>query len=179
MIRSASVENLGFDAVRFVYHLSLADIVGGGLAVGSAAAPAIFRTVRSRDEAGTIFGEALRRWDGVAVLCVVLIVVSSALAAGTEVTGVPETRLIVRWLALGTRRHSRRRCAVSSTRSTVARRARCRSRSSPASSRCSSREDAPPSDERAGSGRSPRCTPREAREQAPRAERRAARVARR
>ena len=100
MIRSASVENLGFDAVRFVYHLALAVIVGGGLALGAAAAPAIFRTVRSRGEAGTIFGEALRRWDGVAVLCVVLVVVSSALAAGTEVTGVPETRLIVRWLAL-------------------------------------------------------------------------------
>jgi Domain of unknown function (DUF4149) len=100
MIRSASVENVGFDALRFVYHLALACIVGGGLALGSAAAPAIFKTVRSRGEAGTIFGEALRRWDGLAVLCVVLIVVTSALAAGTEVTGTPETRLIVRWIAL-------------------------------------------------------------------------------
>jgi hypothetical protein len=100
MIRSAPVENVGFDAVRFVYHFALAMIVGGGVALGSSAAPAIFKTVRSRGEAGTIFGEALRRWDATAVLCVVLIVVTSALAAGTEITGAPDTRLIVRWIAL-------------------------------------------------------------------------------
>jgi hypothetical protein len=100
MIRSASVENIGFDAIRFVYHFALALIVGGGVALGAAAAPAIFKSVRSRGEAGTIFGEALRRWDGTAVLCVVVIVITSALAAGTEVTGVPDTRLIVRWIAL-------------------------------------------------------------------------------
>ena len=94
------MENLGFDIVRFLYHLALAVIVGGGLALGSAAAPAIFHTVRSRGEAGTIFGEALRLWDGLAIFCVVLVVITSALAAGTEITGAPETRLLVRWAAL-------------------------------------------------------------------------------
>jgi hypothetical protein len=94
------VENLGFDVIRFLYHLALAVLVGGGLVLGSAAAPAIFKTVSSRSEAGTIFGEALRRWDGLAILCAVLIVVTSALAAGTEITGAPETRLIIRWAAL-------------------------------------------------------------------------------
>ena len=100
LIRSGEVENLGFDVVRFLYHLGLAVLIGGGLALGSAAAPAIFKTVRSRGEAGTIFGEALRRWDGLAILCVVLVVITSALAAGTEITGTPETRLLVRWAAL-------------------------------------------------------------------------------
>jgi len=94
------VENLGFDVVRFLYHLALAILVGGGIVLGSAAAPAIFRTVGSRGEAGTIFGEALRRWDPLAILCVVLLVVTSALAAGTEIVGSPETRLLLRWGSL-------------------------------------------------------------------------------
>jgi uncharacterized membrane protein len=75
--------------------------VGGALVLGAAAAPAIFASFRSRGEAGAIFGAVLGRYDGLAILGVVLVVVTSVLKAGAfEVTGLPEARLVVRWLAL-------------------------------------------------------------------------------
>jgi hypothetical protein len=95
-----SVETLYFDIIQFLYHLALALIVGGGIVLGSATAPAIFKTVRSRGEAGSIFGAVLARWDGLAILCVVLIIATSVLRAGFEITGTPDLRLIARWIAL-------------------------------------------------------------------------------
>jgi hypothetical protein len=95
------VETLYFDLLQFVYHLALAILVAGALVLGMAAAPAIFASVRSRGEAGAIFGAVLGRYDGLAILCVILIVLTSILKAGAfEVTGTPETRLVLRWLAL-------------------------------------------------------------------------------
>lgn len=95
------METLYFDVLQFVYHLALAILVAGALVLGAAAAPAIFASVRSRGEAGAIFGAVLARYDGLAILCVVLVVLTSVLKATSfEVTGVPETRLVVRWLAL-------------------------------------------------------------------------------
>lgn len=95
------METLYFDVLQFVYHLALAILVGGAFVLGAAAAPAIFSSVRSRGEAGSIFGAILARYDGLAILCVVLVVITSVLKAGAfEVTGAPETRLMLRWLAL-------------------------------------------------------------------------------
>ena len=95
------METLYFDVLQFVYHLALAILVGGALVLGAAAAPAIFASVKSRGEAGAIFGTVLGRYDGLAILCVVLIVLTSILKASAfEVTGTPETRLVLRWLAL-------------------------------------------------------------------------------
>ena len=95
------METLYFDVLQFVYHLALAILVGGAFVLGAAAAPAIFRSVRSRGEAGSIFSAILARYDGLAILCVVLVVITSVLKAGAfEVTGAPETRLMLRWLAL-------------------------------------------------------------------------------
>ena len=98
---SEQVDTLYGDTLQFLYHLALAILVGGGLVLGSAVAPAIFRTIPSRGEAGAVFGAALARWDGLAIFCVVLVVVTSVLKAGAyEVSGAPEARLIVRWIAL-------------------------------------------------------------------------------
>ncbi len=95
------METIYFDTLQFVYHLALAVLVGGAVVLGAAAAPAIFASVRSRGEAGAVFGAVLGRYDGLAIVCVVLIVVASVLkATAFEVTGVPETRLVLRWLAL-------------------------------------------------------------------------------
>ena len=95
------METLYGDTLQFLYHLALAILVGGGLVLGSAVAPAIFKTASSRGEAGSIFGAALARWDGLAILCVVLIVITSVLKAGAyEVSDAPEARLIGRWVAL-------------------------------------------------------------------------------
>src|SRR5204862_3018345 len=95
LIRSKAVESLYFDSVLFIYHLALALIVGGGIVLGSATAPGIFRSVRSRGEAGSIFGAVLARWDGLAIFCVILLVLTSALRVGFEITGDIEARLIV------------------------------------------------------------------------------------
>jgi hypothetical protein len=95
------VETIYFDTLQFLYHLALAILVGGAVVLGLAAAPAIFKSVPSRGEAGAIFGAVLGRYDGLAILCVILIVITSLLkATAFEVVGLPETRLIVRWLAL-------------------------------------------------------------------------------
>ncbi len=95
------METLYADTLQFFYHLSLAILVGGGLVLGSAVAPAIFKTVSSRGEAGSIFGAVLTRWDGLAIFCVILVVVTSALKAGAyEVTGYLEGRLAARWIAV-------------------------------------------------------------------------------
>ncbi len=95
------LDDLYFEILQFLYHLSLAILVGGALVLGAAAAPAIFRTVRSRSEAGTIFGAILASWDGLAIACVVVVAVTSVLKAGAfEVAGAPEARLIARWVAL-------------------------------------------------------------------------------
>ena len=95
------METLYFDVLQFLYHLALAVLVGGALALGTAAAPAIFATARSRSEAGTIFGATLARFDGAAIFAVVVLALTSFLkAASFEVTGSPDARLLARWAAL-------------------------------------------------------------------------------
>ncbi len=94
------METLYVDLLQFLYHLALAVIVGGGFVLGSVVAPALFRGA-PRSEAGTLFAAALARWDGLAIFSVIVVVLTSALKAGAfEVSGVPEPRLIVRWVAL-------------------------------------------------------------------------------
>jgi hypothetical protein len=76
------VETLYPDTLQFLYHFALAVLVGGGIVRLSAR--------------GIVPG-----WDGFAILCVVLVVITSALKAGAfELSGAPETRLVVRWIAL-------------------------------------------------------------------------------
>ncbi len=94
------VETLYFDFLQFLYHLALALLVGGALVLGTAVAPALFRSTRSRGEAGTLFGAVLARFDGYAILALVVLVVTSALKASFEVTGTPEPRLVARWVVL-------------------------------------------------------------------------------
>ncbi|TMF67964.1 MAG: hypothetical protein E6I20_00935 [Chloroflexi bacterium] len=104
------METLYFDVLQFIYHLALAVLVGGAFALGAAAAPAIFGPggsaareppVLTRAQAGTIFGAALARFDGLAILAVIAIALTTILkATAFEVTGVPDPRLIVRWAAL-------------------------------------------------------------------------------
>jgi len=96
------VETLSFDLLQFLYHLALAILVGGSLVLGTAVAPALFGSAGSRGEAGTLFGSVLARFDGLAVFSVIVLVITSVLKAiGFEVTGTPDARLLVRWVALG------------------------------------------------------------------------------
>ena len=99
-IWSNEVETLYGDTLQFVYHLALAVLVGGGLVLGSAVAPAVFKTVSSRGEAGTIFASVLQRWDGLAVLCVIVVVVTSVLKAGAFDEDPRDARILIRWLSL-------------------------------------------------------------------------------
>jgi hypothetical protein len=75
------VETLYFDVLQFLYHLGLAILIGGAIAL-----------------AGT---GARSRIDGLAVLAVFVIVLTSVLkAVAFEVSGAPEPRLVLRWIAL-------------------------------------------------------------------------------
>ncbi|MFN2520425.1 MAG: DUF4149 domain-containing protein [Candidatus Limnocylindria bacterium] len=92
------MDSLYFDLLQFGYHVGLALLVGGAIALGAAAAPALFGTAPSRGEAGTLFGAVLARWDGLAILAVVLVGLTSILKA--LAFEVPEPRLYIRWGAL-------------------------------------------------------------------------------
>ena len=95
------METLSFDLLQFLYHLALSILVGGSLVVGTAVAPALFATSRSRTDAGTLFGNVLARFDGLAIFSVFVLAITSVLKAlGFEVTGAPDTRLVLRWIAL-------------------------------------------------------------------------------
>ncbi|MBM4420966.1 MAG: DUF4149 domain-containing protein [Chloroflexi bacterium] len=92
------METLYFDVLKVLYLMSMAVIVGGGLVLGAAAAPALFASAKTRGEAGALFGAILARYDVFAVLAVFLVAVTSVLKAGAFETAV--TEVIVRWVAL-------------------------------------------------------------------------------
>jgi uncharacterized membrane protein len=95
------VETLSFDLLQFLYHLALTILVGGSLVLGAAVAPALFASSRSRADAGTLFGNILARFDGLAVFSVIVLAITSVFKAiGFEVTGTPDIRLVLRWIAL-------------------------------------------------------------------------------
>lgn len=94
------MDTLYFDVLQFGYHLALAVLVGGALVLGSAAAPAIFKTVRSRSEAGTIFGAVLARYEQLAVLAIIAVVLTSVLKFAAFEDLSPGPRLYARWVAL-------------------------------------------------------------------------------
>ena len=89
-------ESLAFDLVHFLYVLSAAVVVGGGFALGSAAAPSLFRTL-DRAQAGTIFGAVLERWDGVATLAAIVLLVATAIQTVAFEMGEP---VVPRWIAV-------------------------------------------------------------------------------
>jgi hypothetical protein len=95
------VETLSFELLQFLYHLALAILVAGPLVLGAAVAPALFASPRSRADAGTLFAGVLARFDGLAIFSVLVVIVTSVLKAlAFEVSGAPEPRLVVRWIAL-------------------------------------------------------------------------------
>src|SRR2546422_10145115 len=66
------VETLSFDLLQFLYHLALAILVGGSLLLGTAVAPALFTSPRSRADAGGLFGGVPARFGGVAIYSVIV-----------------------------------------------------------------------------------------------------------
>ena len=92
------MESFFFDLLHFLYFLSLAVIVGGGLALGGAAAPTLFREL-DRIRAGSVFGAILERWDSAAIPAAILLVLSSLLKFFNFETGEP--RLALRYAAVG------------------------------------------------------------------------------
>jgi uncharacterized membrane protein len=95
------VETFSFELLQFLYHLGLAILVAGPLVLGAAVAPSLFSSARTRADAGTLFAGMLARFDGLAIFSVIVVIVTSVLKAlAFEVTGAPEPRLVVRWIAL-------------------------------------------------------------------------------
>ena len=94
------VDTFYFDLLKLGYHLGLAVIVGGGFALGALAAPAIFRALRSRGDAGTVFGAVLERYDGVAILALIVVGLTTILKAGAFDEDPRDLRIVARWVAL-------------------------------------------------------------------------------
>ena len=94
------METLYFDLLGFVYHLALAVIVGGAIALGTAVAPAVFRAARTRSEGGRLFGAILARYDQLAIYALVLLVLASVLRFFAFEDTAVDARLVARWVAL-------------------------------------------------------------------------------
>jgi hypothetical protein len=93
------VDSLYFDLLRLGYHLGLAVLIGGGITLG-AAAPAVFRSIRSRGEAANVFGAILARYDGLAMLSLIVVVLTTFLKAGAFEEDPRDIRILIRWVAL-------------------------------------------------------------------------------
>lgn len=94
------METLYFDVLKLGYHLALAVLVGGGLVVGAAAAPAIFSAIRSRGEAANVFAGVLARYDGLAILALIVIAITTFLRAGAFDEDPSDWRILTRWIAI-------------------------------------------------------------------------------
>ena len=94
----ARLETLYFDLLKTAYHLGLAVLVGGSLVLGSAVAPAIFRAARTPGEGGTSFSGVLARFDGLALLALVVVVLTTILRAVSFET--VDVQIVGRWVAL-------------------------------------------------------------------------------
>ena len=94
------METLYFDVLQAAYHLALAILVGGAIVLGTAAAPAIFRTARTRSEAGTLFGAVLARFDQLAIFALVILGLTSILKFAAFEDQSVGPRLVARWVAL-------------------------------------------------------------------------------
>ena len=94
------MDTLSFDLLKLGYHLGLAVIVGGGLVVGSAAAPAIFRATRARADAANLFAAVIERFDGLALVALVLVGLTTVLRAGAVDEDPRDLRILARWVAL-------------------------------------------------------------------------------
>jgi len=94
------VERLYFDLLRFGYHVGLAVLIGGGIVLGAAAAPAVFRSIRARGEAANVFAAVLARYDGMALLALVLVVLTTILKAGAFEEDPRDGRILARWVVL-------------------------------------------------------------------------------
>jgi hypothetical protein len=92
------VETLYFDLLRLGYHLGLAVLIGGGLIIGAAAAPGVFASIRSRGEAANVFGAILARYDGMALLALAVVVLTTILKLGAFEEDLRDWRL---WARLG------------------------------------------------------------------------------
>lgn len=71
--------NLGYMSVQFIHLLALSLWIGGSVAIGSLAAPTLFRLLPSHPAAGQVMAEILRKFDRVKDVCCVALVVTSML----------------------------------------------------------------------------------------------------
>ncbi len=71
--------NWTYLTLHFLHTAALGIWIGGIVAVGMVAAPVVFRTASSRQEAGRIMAAILRRFDSVVMGCILLLLITSPL----------------------------------------------------------------------------------------------------
>ena len=94
------MDTLYSDLLRLGYHVGLAVLVGGGFVLGAAAAPAVFGAMRSRAEAANVFGAVLSRYDGLALLALLVVAATTVLKAGAFDEDPTDWRILTRWVAI-------------------------------------------------------------------------------
>jgi uncharacterized membrane protein len=94
-----AVPNWLYILVGGLYYLGLALWIGGAVALGAIAAPALFRAL-PRHQAGAIFGPTLRRFARLRVIALLLIVAASIAKRMLWETHAATPWLILRWAAI-------------------------------------------------------------------------------
>lgn len=91
--------NWTFILINALYHLGLALWIGGAIALGALAAPALFRAL-PRAQAGGLFGTILRRFARLRVLALLLIVVGEGAKFLVYETHAATLWITLRWAAI-------------------------------------------------------------------------------
>ncbi|MBI4397587.1 MAG: DUF4149 domain-containing protein [Candidatus Omnitrophica bacterium] len=71
--------DIAYQTVSFFYHLSLIAWLGGIMTIGFVVAPILFKTLSSRAQAGEVAVRVHRRFAVIELVCMVILLVSSAL----------------------------------------------------------------------------------------------------
>ena len=84
---------------NFLYQLGLAIWIGGSIALGALVAPALFRTLPN-EQAGAIFGPALRRFSRLRIVALLLVIVGAAAKYFGWERNASNPWIAVRWAAI-------------------------------------------------------------------------------
>ncbi len=90
--------DVSYQIVSFFYHLSLIVWLGGIITIGFVAAPALFKTLSSRTQAGEVASVIHRRFQVIQLVCMVVLLVSSAVIL--RVWENMDTPVVIRYLLI-------------------------------------------------------------------------------
>lgn len=99
-----SVPNWGYLFISMAYDLALCLWIGGGVILGALVAPALFRSLQSRQQAGELFGSLLRKFARLRLVALFVIIAAAGvkffLWETNTTAGNKGIWILLRWAAI-------------------------------------------------------------------------------